>query len=158
MKHQPTDQSTTRSRAAVRYILGSLLAFGALNAFAGGFYGLSGAENIPMEWLEGSPFTSYFIPSLFLFVVVGGSFLASSITVFARSRFDRLFALGTGILVLSWIAVQVAIIGLISWMQPTTAGAGVLVLVLAWLLPASSRNRISLKRYPPNVYDSRPWP
>src|SRR6185503_7859661 len=40
----------------LRGVLGGLLAFGALNAFAGGLYGMSGAPDVPREWLEGSPF------------------------------------------------------------------------------------------------------
>jgi hypothetical protein len=40
-----------------------LLPFGALNAFAGGYDGLSGVEGVPLEWLEGSLFTEYFVPS-----------------------------------------------------------------------------------------------
>jgi hypothetical protein len=67
---------------------------------------------------------------------VGGSFLAAAIAVFARWRIARLLAFGAGAIVLGWIAVQVAIIGYVSWMQPTTAIAGLLVLALAWLLPA----------------------
>src|SRR5690242_15281521 len=47
----------------VRYLLGALLAFGALNAFGGGYYGLSGADGIPTEWLQGSPFSDYLVPS-----------------------------------------------------------------------------------------------
>ena len=57
----------------IRIILGTLLAIIALNALGGGFYGMMGAKEIPIEWLKGSPFKSYFIPALFLFVVVGGS-------------------------------------------------------------------------------------
>lgn len=41
-------------RPAIRYPLGGLLAFGALNAFGGGYYGLAGAPGVPTEWLEGS--------------------------------------------------------------------------------------------------------
>ena len=33
---------------------------------------MAGAENVPVEWLQGSPFHSYFIPGLFLFLTVGG--------------------------------------------------------------------------------------
>jgi hypothetical protein len=46
-------------------------------------------------------------------------------------------ALTAGIVVLGWLGVQLAIIGDVSWMQPTTAIAGVLVLVLGSLLPQS---------------------
>lgn len=118
-----------------RYLLGGLLAFGALNAFGGGFYGLSGAEGVPLELLEGSPFRTYFVPSLILFVVVGGSFLFAAIAVFARFRIARVSALGAGGVVLIWIVVQVSIIGYVSWMQPTTAAVGLAILGLSLLLP-----------------------
>lgn len=120
---------------AIRYSLGSLLAFGALNAIGGGYHGLSGAAGVPTEWLEGSPFSDYFIPSLILLVVVGGSFVMAAIVVCAGLPIARVAALTAGLVVLGWLAAQVAIIGYMSWMQPTTAIAGVLVLVLAWLLP-----------------------
>jgi hypothetical protein len=120
---------------AIRYSLGSLLAFGALNAIGGGYYGLSGAAGVPTEWLDGSPFADYFIPSLILLVVVGGSFVMAAIVVFAGARIARAAALTAGLVVLGWLAAQVTIIGYVSWMQPATAMAGVLVLVLAWLLP-----------------------
>ena len=122
---------------AVRYSLGSLLAFGAVNAFGGGYYGLSGAKDVPKEWLEGSPFLDYFVPSLILLVVVGGSFVVAAMAVFIGLRIARLAALTAGIVVLGWLAVQLSMIGYVSWMQPTTAIAGVLVLVLASLLPQS---------------------
>lgn len=121
----------------IRYLLGALLTFGAINAFAGGYYGLSGAKGVPLEWLAGSPFSDYFIPSLILFVVVGGVFSFAAIAVFMRSRLARVSAFVAGTVVLVWIGVQLAIIGYVSWMQPTTLVAGVFVLILAWLLPAS---------------------
>ena len=121
--------------SALRYLLGGLLAFGAINAFGGGYYGLSGAEGVPTKWLEGSPFSDYVIPSLFLFTVVGGTFLFAAIAVFSRVRVDRTSAFAAGSVVLAWIAAQLAIIGYVSWMQPTTAIGGLLVFALARSLP-----------------------
>jgi hypothetical protein len=124
-------------RSMIRRLLGGLLAFGAVNAFAGGYYGLAGAESVPTEWLEGSPFRDYHIPSLILFTVVGGVLLFAATAVFGRLRIARRAALAAGVIVLGWITVQVAIIGYVSWMQPATATGGLLILVLAWLLPPS---------------------
>lgn len=138
----------TRS-PVIRALLGTLLAFGALNAFGGGFYGLSGAEGVPLELLEGSPFRTYFVPSLILFVVVGGSFLFAAIAVFSGSRVARLSALGAGAIVLVWIVVQVGIIGYVSWLQPVTAMSGLLVLVLAALLPGPIMPRSDADGAPP---------
>ena len=115
----------------VRWVLGLLLVFGALNAFGGGYYGLSGAEGIPREWLDGSPFTDYFIPSLILFVIVGGALLLAAIAVFARFRRVQIIVQSAGAILLGWLAVQVTLIGYVSWMQPATAGAALVILALA---------------------------
>jgi len=120
---------------ALRYALGILLAFGALNAFGGGYYGMSGAEGVPLEWLEGSPFKSFFIPSLILFVIVGGAFLTSSILCFAGHRFARRSVAVAITIVFMWLTVQMIIIGYVSWMQPATAGWGILCLMISQLLP-----------------------
>lgn len=76
-------------RPPIRYLLGGLLAFGAANALAGGHYGLAGAEGVPTEWLEGSPFRDYLIPGLVLFTIVRGGLLLAAIAVFARRRMAR---------------------------------------------------------------------
>ena len=123
--------SSGEQSSAIRWLLGVLLAFGALNAFGGGYYGMAGAEGVPTAWLEGSPFTDYVVPSAILFVVVGGSSLLAAIAVLARRRSGRMLALAAGVIVLGWLTVQLAIIGYVSWMQPTTAIAGIVVLALA---------------------------
>ena len=127
--------------AALRTSLGGLLAFGAVNAFAGGYYGMAGAADVPKEWLEGSPFDSYFIPGLVLFVVVGGSLLAAAIAVFARLPIARTMASAAGAIVLGWLVVETAIIGYVSWMQPATTIGGLLILLLAFLLPHKGESR-----------------
>jgi hypothetical protein len=119
----------------IHWLLGGLLAFGALNAFAGGYYGLSGAPGVPREWLAGSPFADYVIPSLVLVLVVGGSLLIAAAAVLARLRTARPTAYAAAAILLIWIVVQVAIIGYVSWMQPATIAAAVLILLLARRLP-----------------------
>lgn len=116
-----------------RWLLGALLAFGALNAFAGGYYGLSGAKGVPLKWLEGSMFADYSIPSLILFVVVGGSLLAAAIAVFAGWSTSRLLSSAAAAVLLVWITVQLQVIGYVSWMQPVTILAGFLILLLTVL-------------------------
>ena len=120
-----------------RYFLGTLLAFVALNAFGGGYYGLSGAKDIPLEWLEGSPFSNYFIPSLFLLIVVGGSCLYAAATVFRNGSHTFVVSLLCGLLLIFWIIVQVFIIGYVSWMQPAVFIAGIVTLVLAFQIRRS---------------------
>jgi len=123
---------------SIRTLLGALFAFGALNAFAGGYYGLSGAEGVPREWLTGSPFSDYVAPSLVLFVVVGGALALAAIMVFRGHRLARAIACAAAAVLLAWIVVQVAIIGYVSWMQPATFAAGLLMLLLISLLPSTA--------------------
>src|SRR6478672_983605 len=120
----------------VRRALGILLAFVAINAFAGGYYGLTGARGVPVEWLDGSPFANYFIPSLILFILVGGSFTTAAVAVFARFRMARAAALAAVAIVTGWLMAQIAIIGYVSWMQPATAIVAGAIGVLAWILPS----------------------
>jgi hypothetical protein len=126
------------SQNRTRFVLGTLLAFVALNALAGGYYGVSGADGVPREWLQGSPFNDYLIPGLFLMTVIGGSFTFAALAVFARLRHARPAAFSAVMLLLAWLAVQVAIIGYVSWMQPATATAGILALFLACRLQEPS--------------------
>ena len=84
---------------------------------------------------ERSPLTSYLIPSLFLFIVVGGICLFSSVSLFRNSSFSKKFALLSGVLLVLWIAIQVRIIGFVSWLQPAVFISGVIVIVLSHFLP-----------------------
>jgi hypothetical protein len=117
-----------------RYSLGTLLVILAFNAFGGGYYGMAGAKDVPGEWLKGSPFSNYFLPGLILFVCVGGSALFAAIMVFRRHELAGKTAMISAMIVLIWIIVQLAIIGYVSWLQPTVVVAAFLILLLAWQL------------------------
>ena len=119
-----------------RYLLGTLLAIAALNAFGGGVYGMAGAEGVPLAWLDGTPFDSYLVPSLILFAVVGGSSLLGASAVFANLDAARTAALGASAILMIWIATQVTMVGYVSWLQPAVAITAVIITWLATLLPA----------------------
>ena len=114
----------------IRYTLGILLLLVAINAFAGGYYAIAGAKNVPTEWLRGSPFSNYFIPGLFLFIVVGGLALLAAIFIFRHHRLALKAAYVSCTIILLWLLIQVTIIGYVSWMQPSTAIAAVIIILL----------------------------
>lgn len=125
----------------VRYALGVLLLVVALNAFGGGFYGLSGAKDVPLEWLDGTPFNSYVIPSLVLLIVVGGSCLVSALAVFRNKPAAKRASLLSGAIILFWILAQLGIIGYTSWLQPAIGIIGVVILILTMAYePPAMRN------------------
>jgi hypothetical protein len=112
--------------------LGVLLAFLAINAFAGGIYAMAGATGIPVDWLDGSPFSSYFVPGLILFVVVGGAFTLAAIALFWGWSLDFELAALAGSVLLVWVTIQLAVIGFVSWLQPATGGAAIAILLMVY--------------------------
>ncbi len=103
----------------------------AANAVGGGIYGLAGAKDVPSEWLEGSPFSTYTVPSLFLLGVIGGGMILATAAWLLRRRIAPCVSLGMGVILMSWIVAQVAIIGSVSWMQPASFAAGLAIAALA---------------------------
>ena len=97
----------------------------------------TGGLDLPNDWLDGTPFSSYFIPGLLLFCVVGGSMLAASLAVWSRRRLSGPVSLVAGSIIVIWIVVQVALIGYQSWMQPTFFAFGVAIVTLSIPLVAS---------------------
>jgi hypothetical protein len=106
-----------------------------VNACGGAVYGLSGAKAIPRSWLEGSPFQSYVIPSLFLLIAVGGSMLVATVlwllgSRVADGRWAPWASIAAGSILVGWIVAQVAMIGYVSWMQPACFAAGLAIAAL----------------------------
>lgn len=125
----------------IRYTLGGLLLLVAINAFAGSYYAISGAKDVPVEWLNGSPFHNYFIPGILLFILVGGSCLAASVLVFRRNHLAIAAAYISTTIIFIWLAVQISIIGYVSWMQPATAAAMLLIFLFTSLIAANTKSK-----------------
>lgn len=124
-----------------RRTLAVILAFVAINAFGGGVYGVTGARHVPKEWLKGTPFSDYFIPSLILFFVVGGSSVIAAVAVMRNGRHATLFAILAGLITIGWIAAQITIIGFVSWLQPAVMLTAISEIALALRLHAANRTR-----------------
>ena len=81
------------------------------------------------ELLEGTPFPNYLLPGVFLFAVNGVASLVGGVLSLARQRYAGAVAMALGALLIGWIVVQVALIGLVSWLQPVYFGLGVVEVV-----------------------------
>lgn len=125
-------KAETSTDRMLRNSLSLLLLLVALNAFGGGIFGIAGAKGVPKEWLEGSPFPSYFYPSIILIVGVGGVCLVSSIGVFRRRPFATKAAYASAFVLFCWIAVQLALIGYVSWLQPMIAVLAASIFFFTW--------------------------
>ena len=104
-------------------------------ALGGAVYGLRGAPDVPVGWLEGSPFRTYAVPAAVLGVGVGGSMLAAAEAVARGRPTARPLSVTAGTMLVGWIAAQVGIIGWRSPLQPACLGIGLLTITLARRAP-----------------------
>ncbi len=91
--------------------------------------------------LEGSPFPDFFIPGLFLGIVIAGSNLASAAALALRRQWAPLASAGTGGLLVAWVLIQTTIIGWAHWSQAIWFVLFPTVAVLALRLVATQRAR-----------------
>lgn len=128
------------SEKSVRITLIVVDLFAAISAFAGAIGLVVGYMNIPLSVLSGSPFVDFTIPALLLGVVVGGSALvAGLITLFGPRRAEPLASGIAGCIMVGWITIELAMIGLGSWLQPAYLVVGLVMIGLAAALMAEQR-------------------
>lgn len=114
--------------------LGSLQAFIGLGALGGGFMLVKdpsgSALGTPLSLLEGSPFTDFLIPGIFLLVVNGiGSMFGAGLS-FTKKRYAQEIAIVLGTILVAWIVIQVVIIRSFSWLHIFYFFLGVVELVI----------------------------
>jgi hypothetical protein len=110
--------------------IGCLGAVTSAGAVGGAVYGLRGAAVGPREWLDGSPFADYRVPSLVLGIGVGGSSAASAVVAWRGDDRAGPAAVFAGSVLTGWIVAQVWIIGPRSFLQPLMGGVGVAMVTL----------------------------
>jgi hypothetical protein len=124
-------------------ILGCLqifIAIGAIPAGVGYLMDTSGAKlGVTPELLEKSPLDSFLLPGLFLVLVNGLATATGGVLSFLRHRYAGLAALVLGNILILWIIIQVAWIGMISFMQPMFFVIGVIETVLGFYLYKKSK-------------------
>jgi hypothetical protein len=126
-------------RRQTEMALATLAGVTAVNAIGGSIYGLRGAPNVPRDWLEDSPFDDYTVPSLILGVGVGGSCAAAAITALRGHEAAAPTSVLAGMVLSGWIAAQVALIGLRSFLQPLMGGVGITMIALGVKLGRAPR-------------------
>jgi hypothetical protein len=131
----------------VRIALVSVDLFAAVSAIMGAVGLIVGFMQIPLSELHGTPFADFAVPALLLGIVVGGSALAAAtIALFGPRRFEAVASAAAGCVMVGWMTVEVAMIGLDVWVQPFYLAVGLLMIGLAALLqqaraPVLSRSR-----------------
>ena len=122
--------------------LGFLQAFIGLGAVGGGMALIlepSGANlGIPLELLEGSPFSTYLVPGIVLLTVNGVCSLVGAAASFKRYRYAGELAMALGGFLVVWIMLQVYLFAAFHWLHALYLGLGLLECALGWLLRKAS--------------------
>jgi hypothetical protein len=95
----------------LRIILITLLFFLAVTAILGGIALMANFYTPPVEYLQGSIFTSFTLPGLALAGVVGGSALLAAILFLRKSQYAIMLAATAGIVIMFFEFMEVLIIG-----------------------------------------------
>jgi hypothetical protein len=120
--------------------------FAALSAFAGALGLVVGYMDIPVTELRTTPFADFTVPALLLGFIVGGSALVAAliaifgprrISLFEPLRFDALISAIAGCIMVGWITIEIAMIGLDTWVQTLYLVVGLLIIGLGGLLQSA---------------------
>jgi hypothetical protein len=91
---------------------------------------------LPLSALQGSPFETYLVPGLVLFVVLGIGPLVAAALAWRRHPVAPLAAATVGVALLVWLAVEIAIVGYTNdpplQILYVLLGAAIAALGLAW--------------------------
>lgn len=88
---------------------------------------------VDLTHLEGTPFADYTVPGLILFVALGLVPLVVVYGLWTRTAWAWPGAVGSGVLLLGWLVVEVWLVGYVSVLQPAYALFGLGILGLAFL-------------------------
>lgn len=129
--------SDTKQRRWISIVTGILQVFIGIGGIPSGLMMIidpsGNSMGFTLELLKGTPFSSYLVPGIFLFAINGVISLTGGILSFTRFRHAGLLAMGLGIFLIAWIIIQVSLIGLVNWLQPTFFGLGTAELILGVL-------------------------
>ncbi|TFD54574.1 hypothetical protein E3T55_03930 [Cryobacterium frigoriphilum] len=140
---RPAGTPVSTPQRGLRGLLLGLLYFGAASAFGGGVLGVfANGAGVPLDYLAGSPFTSFLWPGLILGAVVGGTQLLAAVTLQRRRPLGPLSSVVAGFGMLIWIFVELAVMREYSVLQTLYFALGGLELLavfgLLGLVPASA--------------------
>ncbi|MCC6168648.1 MAG: hypothetical protein IT329_15610 [Caldilineaceae bacterium] len=122
----------------VRNALVGIDAFVALTAIGGGVALAAGleADRFPLDWLQGTPFSSYLIPGLILAGVVGGSAAVATVVTLRAPRAGGLASIVAGMALLGQITGELVLLNQPAWSTAEVFyfALGVIMVALGLLL------------------------
>ncbi len=127
--------SMTSSLRIIQIIFSLFLFIISLSAFIGG-YGLMTGDGLgmPKEWLMDTPFTTYYVPGLILFFIIGGShFIAATFLI--KNHFLSYYLSATaGYGLLIWIFTELYLLHQSHFLHVLYFVFGLITLIITMIL------------------------
>lgn len=121
-------------RKFLKYITLLLLLLNGVSALVGGIpmiaYPNGSANGISLSYLQHSPFTNFLIPGLVLVVCNGVLSLMVFISLVMNIRHHSLFVLGQGVILLSWIGIQMIMLREVKFLHVAFGSIGIALFFL----------------------------
>lgn len=122
----------------MRNLLLLLITFVGVTALSSGLmllYEPDGSSlSLPVSVLDHSPFSSFFIPGLFLVILVSGACFYALIVFVNRYPQSYRVSLYAGLVVVGWIIGQMLLTQYFHWLQALYLGLGLLIVLLSYRL------------------------
>jgi hypothetical protein len=120
--------------AAVEVFIGVGAVYGGITLIADGWA-------LPLSYLEPLPLSSWTWPGIALLAVVAVPMLGAAYLTIRRHPLGGEASVAAGLLLIGWIIVQVAVMGLAMAWQPVMAVLGAVVAPLGWRLTRTDGRR-----------------
>ena len=139
---RPVPAGAMRAARATVISVEGLVAVGAVY----GGIGLLAGNSIDMQdaWLDGTPFTSWALPGVFLLAVVALPMGVAAVGEWRKARWSYAAGLVAGAAQIGWICAQWLIFGQYFFLQPILLGAGAVVLGLTRWIHRGERIRFKI--------------
>lgn len=125
-------------RTLLIIIASVLLLFNAFGAIYGGWNFIASPDGSSMQmstdWLKNSPFHSFLIPGIILFVVNGLFSLGVFVSVLVKYRHSPLLVMMQGAILSGWIVIQIIMLRTVVSLHLIMGATGLALLALGWTL------------------------
>lgn len=133
-EHRHTGRIDTPRPLAVRLYVVCAVSLAISAIYGGAILMLERADDplgMPLEWLDDTPFSDYFVPGLTLFSVFGVGSVAVVVGLLRRRAWAGVASVGLGLAQLVWIAVEAFYLRTVQPLHVVYGGLGAVLVVLA---------------------------
>jgi len=111
--------------AGIELLVAASAVYGGVGLIAGNAIGM------PDDWLAGTPFGSWVLPSVLLLLVVAAPMTVAAVLELRRSRWAAVASVTAGAAQIGWIAAQLLIMQRYNVLQPVMVAVGLTVVLIA---------------------------